>query len=57
MSKRTTATWYKRGRVWVVRPPGWPKNAELSFTGQKAMIQWAHDNGIVLKDVGRSGAA
>ena len=43
------ATWKKVGRLFVVRPPGWPKDCELSFTDQKDMIEWAHNNGYVLK--------
>ena len=52
MSKgRQIAQWFKAGRLWIVYPPGWPKQCELSFTEQSAMVDWAHDNGIVLRDM------
>ena len=52
MSKgRSVAQWHKRGRIWVVYPPNWPKNTELSFTDQALMTDWAHNNGIILRDV------
>ena len=48
---RVIAQWFRRGRLWVVQPPGWPKNVELSFTDQGSMVRWAHGNGIVLRDI------
>jgi hypothetical protein len=57
MSKRKTAAWYKRGRLWIVRPPDWPKRCELSFTSQDMMIEWAHGCGLVLKDVNKGRIA
>lgn len=44
------AVWYKRDKVWVVRPPGYPKNFELSFTNQSAMIDWAQGERVMLRD-------
>lgn len=55
MSKRKTAAWYKRGRVWYVRPPGWPKCCELSFASQDLMTDWARGEGLMLKDVSKRG--
>ena len=51
MPRRKVASWCKVGRLHVVQPPGWPKRTELSFTNQSDMIQWAHDNGYVLREV------
>ena len=52
MSKgRQIAQWHKVGRLWVVYPPGWPKDTELSFTEQGLMIEWAHNNNDILRDV------
>ena len=47
------AVWRKVGRVWVVRPPGWPKNVELSFTDQHDMLEWAANARVILKDGNR----
>ena len=57
MSKRRTAAWYKRGRLWIVRPPDWPKRCELSFTSQDMMIEWARGCGLMLKDVSKGRIA
>lgn len=51
MSKgRTTAPWYHRGREFVVHPPGWNRWAELVFTNQNDMIEWAHGMRVILVD-------
>ena len=50
-TKRKVAGWFKRDRLWVVYPPNWPKNCELSFTEQDDMVAWAHNNGIILRDI------
>lgn len=47
------AEWRKVGRLFVVRPPGWPKNVELSFTEKEDMIEWAHTAHVMLKDVNK----
>ena len=47
------AVWRKEGRVYVVHPPGWPKNTELSFTEQEDMLEWAKGAGVMLKDGNR----
>ena len=44
------AVWRYVNRLFVVRPPGWPKNAELSFTEKEAMIEWARGARVMLKD-------
>lgn len=44
------AVWYKRGRIFIVRPPGWPKNVDLSFTDQGDMMEWAKAEHVMLKD-------
>lgn len=51
MPRLKTAAWYKRGKLWVVRPPDWPKHCELSFTEQEAMQEWAQNNRYMLKCV------
>ena len=52
MSKgRRIAQWYKRGKLWIVNPPRWPKDTELSFTERGLMVAWAHNNGYVLRDI------
>lgn len=48
---RQIAQWYRRGRILVVHPPRWPKETELSFTEQGLMVDWAHNNGYVLRDI------
>ena len=53
MSKRKTAAWFKRNRCWIVRPPDWPKNVELSFTTQELMLRWARTHGLMLKQIDR----
>ena len=50
MPKRKVAVWRKVGRIFVVRPPGWPRNVELSFADQAAMIEWALGARLMLKD-------
>jgi hypothetical protein len=44
------AVWFRDGRLFRVRPPGWPKNVELSFTDQGDMIEWAKAEHVMLKD-------
>lgn len=44
------AVWHKEGRLFIVRPPDWPKNCELSFTEQSDMIEWAIGAHLILKD-------
>lgn len=44
------AVWRKVGRLWVVHPPGWPKNTELSFTDRDDMVEWARGAHVMLKD-------
>ena len=53
MSKRKTAAWFKRNRLFIVRPPDWPKHCELSFTDQNMMIKWARGLRLILKDVSK----
>ena len=52
------ATWRKIGKLYYVRPPGWPKNVELSFTDKGDMIAWSQAAGVMLRDgnVGRKYA-
>ena len=47
------AVWRKVGRVWVVRPPGWPRNVELSFTDMGDMLEWAANARVIQKDGNR----
>lgn len=49
-SKVRFAVWHKMGRLFIVRPPGWPKNVDLSFTDQSDMIRWAQAAHVMLKD-------
>ena len=44
------AEWHKEDGRYVVKPPGWPKNAELSFTDKADMIRWSHSANVMLKD-------
>ena len=56
MSKgRKIAQWLKRGKLWVVHPPRWPRDTELSFTEQGLMVDWARNNGYVLRDITPKG--
>lgn len=47
------APWRKIGKLYVVRPPGWPKNTELSFTDKSDMIAWAQNARVMLRETGR----
>ena len=44
------AVWHRDGRVYVVRPPDWPRDCELSFTDQSDMQEWAKAAHVMLKD-------
>ena len=44
------AVWHRAGRIFVVRPPDWPHNCELSFTDQSDMQEWAKVAHVMLKD-------
>lgn len=44
------AVWFRDGRLFRVRPPGWPKNTELSFTDKQDMVEWARGAHVMLKD-------
>lgn len=44
------AVWRKEGRLFICRPPDWPKSAEYSTTEQEILIEWAHNHNYVLKD-------
>jgi hypothetical protein len=44
------AVWRKVDKLFVVRPPDWPKNVELSFTDKGDMIEWAIGAHVMLKD-------
>lgn len=46
------AVWFRDGRLFRVRPPGWPKNTELSFTDKQDMVEWARAAHVMLKDGG-----
>ncbi len=51
MSKGTKfAVWHRQGRVFVVRPPDWPKEVEYSCTDRETLVQWAQSHGYMLKD-------
>ena len=52
-TKARFAVWRRVGKLFVVQPPGWPKNVELSFTEQNDMIEWARGCGVMLKDGNR----
>ena len=55
-TKRRIAAWRKVGKLFVVSPPGWPKNTRLSFTDQETMIAWARGEGLILRDETRRPA-
>ncbi len=57
MSKRKTATWFKRNGLFVVRPPDWPKRSEYTCSDLWTMIEWARGCGYVLKEVSKLGGA
>jgi len=44
------AVWRRDGRLFRVKPPGWPKDTELSFTDQEDMIEWPKGAKVMLKD-------
>jgi len=50
MPKRKVAVWRKEGRLFICRPPDWPRATEYSCTDQETLIEWAHNHGYVLKD-------
>ena len=49
-SKVKFATWRRVGRLYVSRPPDWPKNVEYSCTEKSDLIEWARNHGYMLKD-------
>ena len=49
-TKRKVAVWHRDGRLFVCRPPDWPRGTEYSCTNQNDMIQWAQSHHYVLKD-------
>ena len=52
-AKTRYAEWRKIGRLFYVRPPGWPKNVELSFTERDDMLAWARVAHVMLRETGR----
>lgn len=44
------AEWKRDGKLYRVRPPGWPRNCELSFTDREDMRRWAEAAHVMLKD-------
>jgi len=50
-TRRKTALWYRRGRLYVVRPQGWPRRVELSFTARESMLAWARGARMVLRQM------
>ena len=50
-TRRKTALWYRRGRLYVVRPQGWPRRVELSFTARESMLAWARGAHMVLRQM------
>lgn len=50
-TKTRFAAWRKVGKLFYVKPPGWPKNAELSFTDKDDMIQWSHNARVMLREI------
>lgn len=44
------AQWRKEGKLYRVKPPGWPRHCELSFTDQNAMQEWAKAAHVMLRD-------
>ena len=57
MSKTRFAVWRRMNRLYVVRPPGWPKDTELSFTDKDDMRRWAEAAHVMLKDGNSTRAA
>lgn len=49
-SKRKIAIWFRRGRDLVVKVPGWDNRVDLIFSTRAEMVNWAHNNGYILKD-------
>lgn len=47
------AVWKRVGKLFVVKPPNWPKNCELSFTDQGDMMRWASAARVMLRDGNR----
>ena len=47
------AVWRRDGKLFVVRPPDWPKSTEYSCTERETLIAWAKNHGYVLKDGNR----
>jgi hypothetical protein len=47
------AEWRRVGRLFVVQPPNWPKNCELSFTDQGDMMRWASAEHVMLRDANK----
>lgn len=52
-TKRRIAIWFRRGRHFVVKAPGWENRVDLVFTTQDQMVEWAHNNKMILRDGNR----
>ena len=55
-TKARFAVWRMVGQIFIVKPPGWPRNCELSFTDKQDMIQWAQGARVMLRDGNRRRA-
>ena len=49
-TKTKFAVWRKVGRLYVVRPPDWPKECEYSCTSQEILQEWARNHNYMLRD-------
>lgn len=54
-TKTRFATWREENGLYKVKPPGWPKDCEISFTRKSDMINWSHNAGVMLKDTNAKG--
>ena len=44
------AEWRRDGKLYRVKPPDWPRNAEYSCTDREALIRWAQNNHYMLRE-------
>lgn len=50
MARQAKASYYVRRGQYIVHPYTWPAGKVLVFTNERDMVEWSHDNRIVLKD-------
>ena len=50
MARQAKASYYIENHKYFVHPFTWPAKKALVFRSEREMVEWAHENRIVLKD-------